>query len=102
MKGYIIKVTYLDGRHKGKSYLMKKGGYITENYYHHFESDIYKTLGTAKSVCTRLFNNNERNRRIEDRDREYALAKGREVHDWYIYEHESYEPYEIEYSADIF
>ena len=26
MKGYVIKVTYLTGRHKGRTYLMKKGG----------------------------------------------------------------------------
>jgi hypothetical protein len=101
MKGYVIKVTYLSGRHKGKTYLMAKGGKIPRSVDYLFESDIYKTLGTAKSVCKRLFNNNERNRRIEDMTREYALSKGREIHDWFIYEHESYEPYEVEYSKDI-
>ena len=60
MKGYVIKVTYLTGRHKGKTYLMKKGGYITEEHYHHFESDVYTTLRTAKRVCTVYRNNNER------------------------------------------
>ena len=100
MKGYLIKVTYLDGRHKGKSYLMKRGGYVVEerhlNYL--YQDDVYKSLGNVKAVCTRLFNNNERNRRIEDADRKRAIEKGREVHDWYIYEHESYEPFEVEYS----
>ena len=28
MKRFLIKVTYLTGMHKGKSYLLKKGGYV--------------------------------------------------------------------------
>ena len=59
MKGYVIKVTYLTGRHKGKSYLMKKGGYVTKEHNYHFESDVYKTLGIAKRVCTIYRKNNE-------------------------------------------
>lgn len=101
MKGYVIKVTYLTGRHKGKTYLMKKGGYVTEERYHHFESDVYKTLGTAKRVCTVYHNNNERDYNSERRMNEYNISKGRPAKDWFIYELESYEPFEVEYSKDI-
>lgn len=101
MKGYVIKVTYLTGRHKGRTYLMKKGGYVTEEHYHHFKSDVYKTLGTAKRVCTVYHNNNERDYNSERRMNEYNISKGRPAKDWFIYELESYEPFEVEYSKDI-
>ena len=101
MKGYVIKVTYLTGRHKGKTYLMKKGGYVTEEHYYHFESDIYKTLSIAKRVCTMYRKNNERDYNAERRTNEYNISKGRPPKDWFIYELESYEPFEIEYSKDI-
>ena len=101
MKGYVIKVTYLTGRHKGKTYLMKKGGYVTEEHFHHFESDVYKTLGVAKRVCTMYRNNNERDYNCERNYNNYKIAKGGEGKEWFIYELESYEPFEIEYSKDI-
>ena len=101
MKGYVIKVTYLTGRHKGKTYLMKKGGYVTEADSYHFESDIYKTLGTAKRVCTLYRKNNERDYHAERRTNEYNISKGRPSKEWFIYELESYEPFEIEYAKDI-
>ena len=55
----------------------------------------------AKRVCTKLYNNNELNRRVEEQTRAYDLKKGRTVHDWFLYEHESYEPYAIECGKDI-
>ena len=81
MKGYVIKVTYLTGRHKGKTYLMKKGGYVTEENHYHFESDIYKTLGIAKRVCTMYRKNNERDYNAERRMNEYNILKGRPAKD---------------------
>lgn len=101
MKGYVIKVTYLSGRHKGKTYLMKKGGYVTEEHFHHFESDIYKTLGIAKRICTMYTKSNERDYIAERRHNDYQISKGRKGKEWFIYELESYEPFEIEYSPDI-
>lgn len=101
MKGYVIKVTYLSGRHKGKTYLMKKGGYVTEEHFHHFESDVYKTLGIAKRVCTIYENNNQRDYLHERNYNDYRISKGYEGKDWFIYELERYEPFEIEYSPDI-
>ena len=101
MKGYVIKVTYLTGRHKGKTYLMKKGGYVTEERFHHFESDVYKTLGIAKRVCTMYRNNNERDYNCERNYNDYKISKGEEGKEWFIYELESYEPFEIEYSKNI-
>lgn len=32
---------------------------------------------------------------------EYNISKGRPAKDWFIYELESYEPFEVEYSKDI-
>jgi hypothetical protein len=101
MKGYIIKVTYLTGRHKGHVYYMRKGGYITSADGYKFESDVYTTLGIAKSVCTKLYKSNELNHRVKLKDMEYRAAKGKENRDWMIYERESYEPYEVDYSKDI-
>lgn len=101
MKGYVIKVTYLSGRHKGKTYLMKKGGYVTEEHFHHFESDVYKTLGIAKRICTMYTKSNERDYIAERRYNDYQISKGREGKEWFIYELERYEPFEIEYSPDI-
>ena len=101
MKGYVIKVTYLSGRHKGKTYLIKKGGYVTEEHFHHFESDVYKTLSIAKRVCTMYENNNQRDYLHERNYNDYRISKGYEGKDWFIYELERYEPFEIEYSKDI-
>lgn len=41
MKGYIIKATYLTGTHKGKSYFLQKGGYVTS------DPDAHSGLTTA-------------------------------------------------------
>jgi len=101
MKRFLIKVTYLSGKHKGESYFMRKGGYVTQPDGYHFESETYATEAIAKRVCTKLYNNNELNRRVEEQTRAYDLKKGRTVHDWFLYEHESYEPYAIECGKDI-
>lgn len=96
MKRYIIKATYLSGKYKGDTYFMCKGGYITDLDAFHFAYNTYATESIAKMVCTKLYNNNELNVSIERNDEKYNISKGKPPKDWYIYEHELYEPYAIE------
>jgi len=95
MKKYIIKVTYLEGEHAGKSYFLMKGGYVVSNIEYVWKADSY-TLPVCKAVCTRIKKANDLNVNIERRDREYAIAKGRTVSKYPIYTPEAYEPFEIE------
>lgn len=95
MSKYIIKVTYLEGKHKGDSYLMKKGGYIADGKKYFLDYEVYNSERIAKSVCTRMYNNNELNRRIERNDNNYRISQGKDGKEFFIYYHESYEPYEI-------
>lgn len=96
MKRYLIKVTYLEGEHKGKSYLLRKGGYVTEKGNVEWEDTTYSSYKRALWQCNRLEQQNELNIRIERRDRQYAIQMGRKFRDYNIYELESYEPYEVE------
>ena len=56
------------------------------------------TLGIAKRVCTMYENNNQRDYLHERNYNDYRISKGYEGKDWFIYELERYEPFEIEYS----
>ena len=96
MKRYLIKVTYLDGEHAGTSYLLRKGGYVTDERNIEWKSTTYASYNIALRQCKRLFDENELNIQIERRDREYAKKRGRYFRDWNIYNKESYEPYEVE------
>jgi hypothetical protein len=51
MKRYLIKVTYLEGQHKGQSHLRRRGGYCTHADDPQWEDTTYATLGIARSVC---------------------------------------------------
>lgn len=96
MQRYLIKVTYLEGKHKGESYLMRKGGYVTDTSDIQWEDTTYASCSRALRQCRRLASENALNVKIERQDRQYAIQKGRKIHDWNIYELESYEPYEVE------
>lgn len=95
MKKYIIKVTYLEGIHEGKTHHLGKGGYIVTNLDFVWQEDSY-TLSTCKSVCTRLENQNNRLAEAEKRERAYNAAKGRHVSKYPIYIVSKYEPFMIE------
>lgn len=96
MKRYLIKVTYLDGDHKGESYLLRKGGYVTEEKDYQWDDTTYSTYNMALRQCKKLKTENNINIEIERREREWAKAKGSDSRKWNIYTLESYEPYEVE------
>lgn len=91
---YLIKATHLDGPHKDKTYLMRKGTYIhPDNWNYDFIEYCYKTKGFALRECRRLKEQN-------DIDVEYYDAeekrKDKPVDAYNRIYRESYEPYEIE------
>ena len=96
MKAYIIKTTYTEGPHAGKSYLRNKQGYIIDDCCIHWADTCYLTLKGAKIACSKLFNENELNRRIERQDEAFRVSQGKAPKEWCIYESETFEPYEVE------
>lgn len=98
MKRYLIKATYLEGKHAGRSYLLRKGGYVTDEGAYQWEDTTYATLGIAQRVCKQYAERNEQDRDLERGQEVFDLKTGRrkEPKAWYIHELESYEPYEVE------
>lgn len=96
MKRYLIKVTYLEGPHIGHTYLLRKGGYVTEEGHIEWEDTTYATIGIAQRVCKKLRLNNDINVDIERKDRAWAEKRGKTFRDFNIYVAQSYEPYEVE------
>ena len=96
MKGYLIKVTDLDGRFKGESWLMRKGGYVHPDFLEDTEwaEDCYKTLGVAKRECKRLAKQNVIDLKYQECENVFNAKHGRRMMDLYV--PESYEPYEVE------
>lgn len=97
MNGYLIKVTYLTGPHKGRSYLLRKGGFVTEEDNHEWDITTYRTLNIAKAQCRRLTKENERCYNVETQSRIRRINEGKEVAKYRIYEQESYEPYHVKH-----
>ena len=54
MERYLIKVTYLEGTHKGKTYLMQKGGYITDSGCYQWDETTYANKAMAERRCKQL------------------------------------------------
>lgn len=94
MKGYVIKVTYMDGIHKGESYLLGKGTKVMSGIM--WSDYCYKSIGIANRICKKWYEENELNKRIERENEKRRTAKGGEPKKWYIYESETYEPFEVE------
>ena len=95
MKGYLIKSTYLTGPHKGKSYLLRKGGYVTEEGNSEWCHTTYKTLALAKRRCRQLDEDNEIDYNIETREMVRSIQQGK-LPSLRIYERKRYEPYIVE------
>ena len=93
---YLIKATYTEGSHKGESYLLTKGGYVTDEDSIHWEDRSYKTEGICRKVCKHMFEENERSRRCERVDEQIRIKRGGDPKEFYIYESQSYEPYPVE------
>lgn len=96
MKRFVIKVTYLSGRHKGKTHFLKRGGYVYSEGEFVLKDDTYASESIAKRVCTLYTNNNERDYLDERKYNDYRISKGYDGKDWFIYELERYEPYELD------
>lgn len=96
MMRYLIKVTYTDGAHAGKSYLLSKGGYVTDESDVHWEETTYKTLGLCRHICKLAYEDNEQSVAQERADNEWRLAHGKEPYRYHIYDHCSFEPYAVE------
>lgn len=96
MKGYLIKATYLSGRSIGRSYFLEKGGNITTPGGSHWEDRVYKTLGSAKTQCKKLYTKNEKNIFGENLTRDYRTRMKQFVSPNREYEKMSYEPFEIQ------
>ena len=96
MKRYLIKVTYLEGSHAGHTYLLRKGGYVTEEGHIEWDDTTYATRGIAQRVCNKLKVDNDTNIDIERKNREWATKRGKTFRDFNIYEAQSYEPYEVD------
>lgn len=96
MTKYIIKVTYLEGIHKGKEHFLNKGGYVVDGRTDSVWQEDSYTLSTCKAVCTRKYKENTAEAIFEKRERERRIAEGKTVSKYPLYEMCSYEPYPIE------
>ena len=96
MTRYLIKITYLEGPHEGKSHLIRRGGRCTDEGDIQWDDTTYASEGIAKRVCKRLYTDNELNRKIERQDEAVRIKRGRPAKEYYIYESCSYEPYPVE------
>lgn len=96
MNGYLIKATYLSGRNIGKSYFLRKGGYVTTPNASQWDDTVYKTLGIAKAQCKKLYTKNEKNIFGENLERDYRTRMKKFVSPTRIYEKMSYEPFEVQ------
>ena len=95
MKGYLIKTTYTEGTHAGKSHLLGKGTRVMDGHICWSEY-CYKTLGAAKRICKLWYEDNELSKKCERVDEACRIARGGKPKNWYIYESKTYEPYEVE------
>lgn len=87
MTRYLIKATYMSGPHTGKSYLLRKGGYVTQLGQNENKDTTYMSENTCRKVCRDLFKNNEVEVQIERKTSKPCR---------YIYEHMSYVPVTVE------
>ena len=95
MKAYVVKVTYLEGIHEGKTYYLDRRGYVRENLVGIWKEDTY-TLRGCKIACTRKTKENDFEVNFEMRDRSQKLAAGKNVSKYPIYILSKYEPFEVE------
>lgn len=97
---YLIKVTYTEGIHKGESYLLRKGGYVTDEDRIEWEDTTYKSEGICRRACKHLFEENELSRKCERMDEQIRMKRGGDPKNFYIYESATYEPYPVEAVED--
>lgn len=93
MNGYLIKATYLTGPHTGKSYFLRKGGYVTQECDTQWEDTVYKSESMCNARCKKLSAQNSSDYYIESCDRANRRFAGKEVARYRIHEKMTYEPY---------
>lgn len=103
MTGYIIKVTYLTGPHKGEFYFLQKSGFATSNPDEQWSHNCYKTENICKAVCRQRGCDNMIHHMVEEKTRELQIQNGHTVSDSMIYELEYYEPYLVKtvHNSDV-
>lgn len=103
MNGYIIKATYLTGPHKGRSYFLQKGGYVTSDPDDQWSDNCYKTENICKSICMKLERSNMAEHVVEKRIREYRSQNGYNVSEYMINELMKYTPYFVKtvHNSDV-
>lgn len=95
MTGWVIKTTYTDGIHKGRSYYMVKGGYCRSvETAEVWDDEAYLTESAAKRVCTMYVKNNARDIAFEKAEQEYRRRKGYKPM-MHMFDPEAYEPVQI-------
>ena len=92
---YIIKVTYLEGKHVGKEYFLNKQGYVVEKLDYIWQDSAYD-LRACKAVCTRKTKENIAEGIFEMRQRERRIIEGKPVSPFRLYDRQKYEPFAIE------
>lgn len=94
---YLIKGTYLSGDHKGETFLLRKGGYVTDESRYELADTTYKTYEIAARQCDRLEKQNHEDYKWHQQNVRRRLAKGEKP--WAVDElfaAETYEPYAVE------
>lgn len=95
MSRYLIKTTYLEGPHQGKSHLIRKGGYVTDEQTFQWNDTTYASKSIVERWCKHFLEENEENRRIERSNEAWRIARGGKPCLFYLYFSKSYEPYEV-------
>lgn len=93
MDGYLIKATYITGPHAGKSYLLRKGGYVTDETQGQWADTVYKTEAICKRRCEKMTVESDTEYYIETTSRANRRMAGKEVSRYRIHEKMIYEPY---------
>lgn len=62
---YLVCGTYTDGKTAGKSFMIRKGGYLVDRFYKPFPDECYSSRQAAQAVASRLNRRNEEDTRID-------------------------------------
>lgn len=101
MARYLIKVTHLDGDWAGHTYYLQKGGHVTSSTSYQFADCTYSSYGMAMRQCKRLAEQNELDWKVESSNRLWRIRHGYPIRESRVFDHESYEPYEVTYGEGV-
>lgn len=92
---YVIKVTYLEGAHKGKEFYLDKDGYVIGNLEYVWQDGSY-TEKACKAACTRKTKKNISANRFELLERARREKDGKTNSKYMLNDLQSFEPFAIE------